>query len=190
MDPPHSCPLVWSGSDCLATRRTLATPGNCCLPESAPAGQAGHCQAAPGGSSGHPLAAPGAPKPPPARCLCPVSLPAITHPGQLVGRAGTSRPATLNYWVWPLIPSGFGFYYFYYFYFYYWVWPLIPSGFGHLPGARVRLPRSCRPIPSRSFSIDLLLKKGELTPSPTNALGKTPQNKASTFRHLVPSLIP
>ena len=48
-----------------------------------------------------------------------MSLPAITHPGQLVGRAGTSRPATLNYWVWPLIPSGFGFYYFYYFYFYY-----------------------------------------------------------------------
>ena len=97
---------VWSGSDCLATRRSLATPGNCCLPESAPAGQAGHCQAAPGGSSGHPLAAPGAS--PPARCLCPVSLPAITDSGQLVGRAGTSRLATYTTVQWPLIPSGSG----------------------------------------------------------------------------------
>ena len=76
----------------------------------------------------------------------------------------------------------------------YHTWPLTPSGFGHLPGARVRLPWSCRPIPSRSFSIDLLLKRGELTPSPTNALGKRPQKKTSTFRHrpnhLFPSLIP
>ena len=33
------------------------------------------------------------------------------------------------------------------------VWPLTT-------GARVRLPRSCQPIPSRSFSIDLTLKTG------------------------------
>lgn len=32
--------------------------------------------------------------PPARRCLCPVSLPAITDSGQLVGRAGTSRLAT------------------------------------------------------------------------------------------------
>ena len=57
----------------------------------------GSGQEAPGGSSGHPLEAPGASssEPPPARCLCcPVSLPAITDAGQLVGRAGTSRLAT------------------------------------------------------------------------------------------------
>ena len=81
----------WFGSDCLATR-SPTRPGNCCLlPESAPAGQAG--QGAPGGSSGHPLEAPGACCHLP-RCLCPVSLPAITDSGQLVGRAGTSRLAT------------------------------------------------------------------------------------------------
>ena len=50
---------------------------------------------------------------------------------------------------------------------YYWGWPLIPSGFGQLSGARVRLPRSCQPIPSRTFSIDLLLKRS-LTSSSTS----------------------
>ena len=56
-------------------------------------GAAGGEQGAPGGSSGHPLEAPGASFHLP-RCLCPVSLPAITDSGQLVGRAGTSRLAT------------------------------------------------------------------------------------------------
>ena len=102
----HQCTLVAEALVIIPVVTAMATPGNCCLPESAPAGQAGHCQAAPGGSSGHPLAAPGAS--PPARCLCLVSLPAITDSGQLVGRAGTSRLATYTTVHWPLIPSGSG----------------------------------------------------------------------------------
>ena len=107
------------------------------LPESAPAGQE-----APGGSSGHPLKEPGASYHlPPRRCPGVIT----GHYGlRPVSRAGRNKP------------SG---------HLYYWGWPLILSGFGHLPEGRVRLPRSCQPIPSRTFSIDLLLLKGALTSS-------------------------
>ena len=84
----------WFGSDCLATRSSLATPGTVArqnqhqlarLAEPQVAVQAIHWRHLGPLPPSHHLP----------RCLCcPVSLPAITDAGQLVGRAGTSRLAT------------------------------------------------------------------------------------------------
>ena len=130
---------VWSVSDCLARRRSLATPGNCCscqnqhqlarLVATARLPQVAVFKPSIGGTWG--------------LATCPMPLPGVItgHYGLgPVSRAGRNKPsghlfysalATYTIRLWPLTTE-----------------------------ARVRLPRSCQPIPSRSFSIDLTLKKG------------------------------
>ena len=121
---------MWFGIDCLAT------PGNCWLPESSPAGSCSKCsrpQVAVQAIHWRHLG-------PPTTC------PTMPLPGVITGHYGlgpVSRAGRNK-------PSG---------HLHYWGWPLILSGFGHLPEGRVRLPRSCQPIPSRTFSIDLLIKR-------------------------------